>query len=200
TRRSEDAAVRRRGGAGAAAVRVRIRGWRPNMWPTPPRSADSRTSSRPRAPPVQNLLFSACRLAINDLPNQLFAWDVILVDGPRGYAASSPGRMSAISPRARKEEGASTDMLVHDYEREMERACSREFLLPLFLLHFVFPFVRFFTSPDRIHNGKEVKRKHRTKDERQRALLYNSPQNMMGSGVLVSVSISNMDYQYTTLT
>ncbi|KAL6873715.1 hypothetical protein ACP4OV_013797 [Aristida adscensionis] len=85
--------------------------------------------------PVQNLLFSDCRLAINDLPNQLYdvPWHVILVDGPRGYTASSPGRMSAIFTagvlaRTRAEEGAATDVLVHDYEREVERACSREFL------------------------------------------------------------------------
>ncbi|KAG2656132.1 protein IRREGULAR XYLEM 15-like [Panicum virgatum] len=82
--------------------------------------------------PVQNLLFSECRLAINDLPNQLYdvAWDVILVDGPRGFAEGSPGRMSAIYSAAvmARTKGAETEVLVHDYEREVERACGREFL------------------------------------------------------------------------
>jgi hypothetical protein len=49
------------------------------------------------------------------------------------YTASSPGRMSAIFTagvlaRTRAGEGVKTDVLVHDYEREVERACSREFL------------------------------------------------------------------------
>ncbi|CAL5023896.1 unnamed protein product [Urochloa decumbens] len=82
--------------------------------------------------PVQNLLFSECRLAINDLPNQLYdvAWDVILVDGPRGFAEGSPGRMSAIYSAAvmARTKGVETEVLVHDYEREVERACGREFL------------------------------------------------------------------------
>ncbi|KAJ3695978.1 hypothetical protein LUZ60_001355 [Juncus effusus] len=84
--------------------------------------------------PVQNLLFSECRLAINDLPNSLYEidWDVILVDGPRGYSASAPGRMAAIFTAgvlARSTSGGNpTDVLVHDYDREVERVCSKEFL------------------------------------------------------------------------
>ncbi|KAL6888686.1 hypothetical protein ACP4OV_009712 [Aristida adscensionis] len=82
--------------------------------------------------PVQNLLFSDCRLAINDLPNQLYdvAWDVILVDGPRGFTEGSPGRMAAIYSAAvmARTKGVETEVLVHDYEREVESACGREFL------------------------------------------------------------------------
>ncbi|GJN19036.1 hypothetical protein PR202_gb06267 [Eleusine coracana subsp. coracana] len=82
--------------------------------------------------PVQNLLFSECQLAINDLPNQLYdvAWDVILVDGPRGYTEGSPGRMAAIYSAAvmARTKGVETEVLVHDFEREVESTCAREFL------------------------------------------------------------------------
>jgi hypothetical protein len=35
---------------------------------------------------------------------------------------------AGVMARSRAEKGAETDVLVHDYEREVERACSREFL------------------------------------------------------------------------
>jgi uncharacterized protein (TIGR01627 family) len=86
--------------------------------------------------PVQNLLFSECRLAINDLPNELYdvPWDVVLIDGPSGWNPNSPGRMPSIFTTAvLARSGATaakgpTDVLVHDYNFELEQVLSKEFL------------------------------------------------------------------------
>ena len=48
------------------------------------------------------------------------AWNVILVDGPRGYEDSDPGRMKSIYQAASLAK-TGTDVFVHDCDREIER-------------------------------------------------------------------------------
>ncbi|EPS67950.1 hypothetical protein M569_06827, partial [Genlisea aurea] len=101
-------------------------------------------TSRVECRPVQDLLWSECELAINDMPNHVYdvAWDVILVDGPRlageNETAAGPApaatRMSSIFTAAvmarskRGGAGGGTHVLVHDFGREAVRVCGEEFL------------------------------------------------------------------------
>ncbi|GAV88872.1 Polysacc_synt_4 domain-containing protein, partial [Cephalotus follicularis] len=97
--------------------------------------ASTKEQIRNECRPVQNLLFSECKLGINDLPNHVYEvdWDVILVDGPRGDGLETAGRMQAIFTagvlaRSKKGGNAKTHIFVHDYYRQVERVCGNEFL------------------------------------------------------------------------
>ena len=79
---------------------------------------------------AMRLIDSPGRLAM-DLPPDIrkTKWDVILIDGPAGYADNTtPGRMKSIyeSSRLIKQGGS---IFVHDQEREVEKAYGDRYLL-----------------------------------------------------------------------
>ncbi|KAF8054619.1 hypothetical protein N665_1322s0003 [Sinapis alba] len=77
---------------------------------------------------------SECKLKLRGLPEEVYntRWDVIVVDGPRGDDLDTPGRMGSIytaAVLARKgSRNSTTDVLVHDVQRTVEKWLSWEFL------------------------------------------------------------------------
>ncbi|TYJ99260.1 protein IRX15-LIKE [Cucumis melo var. makuwa] len=74
---------------------------------------------------------SKCKLALTDLPREVYEvkWDVVVVDGPRGDSPQAPGRMATIySAAIIAREGNTTDVVVHDTDRMIEKWYSWEFL------------------------------------------------------------------------
>lgn len=74
---------------------------------------------------------STCQLALTNLPQEVYEinWDIMVVDGPSGDSLEAPGRMATIytaSMIARA--GNTTDVVVHDVQRTIEKWFSWEFL------------------------------------------------------------------------
>ncbi|KAJ1398086.1 Polysaccharide biosynthesis domain [Sesbania bispinosa] len=90
------------------------------------------------APNPRFLQKSKCKLALKNLPAQVYEknWDVMVVDGPSGDSPESPGRMEPIytsSVLARI--GNTSDVIVHDVDRMIEKWFSWEFLCDENLLY-----------------------------------------------------------------
>ena len=87
--------------------------------------------------PVKNLLFSECKLGVNDLPDQFYKidWDMILIDGPHNRWPTTPVRMSMIltvgvlaKSKKASARSAKTHVSMHDYNLNTQRVSSEEFL------------------------------------------------------------------------
>jgi hypothetical protein len=72
------------------------------------------------------------RLMMRDLPREVAqsAWDVILVDAPRGTRWYRPGRMKSIYTASVLADPSGGDVFVHDCHRRVEREASDRFLEP----------------------------------------------------------------------
>ncbi|KAK9009238.1 hypothetical protein V6N11_035783 [Hibiscus sabdariffa] len=84
------------------------------------------------SPSINLLQQSSCELALRNLPKQVYKlkWDVIVVDGPIGDTPEAPGRMSTIytASMLARAAGNTTDVVVHDVHRTIEKWFSWEFL------------------------------------------------------------------------
>ncbi|KAL2934402.1 Glucuronoxylan 4-O-methyltransferase 1 [Bienertia sinuspersici] len=83
----------------------------------------------PNSGPVQT---STCKLALTNLPNEVYTckWDVIIVDGPSNDGPEAPGRMTTIytSSMIARANNVTTNVVIHDADRMIEKWFSREFL------------------------------------------------------------------------
>lgn len=86
-------------------------------------------SCAPNSGPLQT---SACKLALTNLPKEVYTrkWDVILVDGPNSGGPEVPGRMTAIytSSMIARAWNITSNVVIHDVDRMIEKWFSREFL------------------------------------------------------------------------
>ncbi|KAE8721756.1 1-deoxy-D-xylulose 5-phosphate reductoisomerase [Hibiscus syriacus] len=83
-------------------------------------------------PSINLLQQSSCKLALTDLPKQVYElkWDVVVVDGPIGDTPDAQGRMSTIytASMLARAAGNTTNVMVHDVHRTIEKWFSWEFL------------------------------------------------------------------------
>ncbi|KAF9619318.1 hypothetical protein IFM89_006505 [Coptis chinensis] len=87
---------------------------------------------------------SGCRLALSDLPSEVYdkEWDLIMIDAPRGYFHWRRGKMGAIYSISLLWLGLErvfgvTHVFLHDVDRKVEKMFAEEFLCRKHLVHAV---------------------------------------------------------------